>query len=165
MPETIQRVPRGLANVLGNFSALTPRVMLDELRPTIDLLQMFGNSQRQQLSAQDAALAEGTDLNIVCPDAWIVLFAFSLSVVKTATMTALRGDLLINRTTVGSGMRYASQELGPFGATETGGASVVFVPPYPLLLSPRSTLVSRLAILGTDATAFCAAFADVGVLG
>ena len=163
--ETIQRVPRGLLNVIGNFGGKTPPVLAAEVHGQLELLQMFGLHQLQSLAASNAAAAEGVGV-VVTPSArdWTILFAASGTVVKTATMTALRVLCSVNRTG-GAAVVIREEEGGPFGATETGNVTVGGLLPYPLLLPPGSTVQASAPIIGTDATAFVIVTAEFGLLG
>ena len=160
----IQRVPRALNTLLNVSGGATPAELLDGVRGVVDLLQLYGASQLQTRTATNAALAEGANLTITIPanETWI-LYSLTLLIAKTATMTALRGALFagVDVNTLGG---LASQELGPFGATETGAVRVVFYAPYPRLLFPGMVLAGAAEIIGTDAT--CNAFlsAQVGIL-
>jgi hypothetical protein len=164
MPDLIQRVPQGLLNVLSLQGGRTPVALLDELRGTIETLQMYGLMQRTIETATNAALAEGGSVIITTGNVWRVLFCATVHVTKTATMTALRSAVTIGRGNVPSIVHY-SEELGPFGATETGAANIAFVPPYPWLLPPNSLVNALLQILGTDATAVVSISAEFGILG
>lgn len=159
----VQRYPQGLLDVLALKGVTPPQLLSDELQGQIELLQFLGLTQRQVLFANNAAAAEGVTVSTGLPaGAWGILFFMSGSFTKTATMTALRGTLFINRG--GLSIAVASQELGPFGATESGVCSVTFAPAYPLLLPPGSTLLSSAQVIGTDATAAIGVQAEVGLL-
>lgn len=164
-PFTIQRIPRGLLNVLGNYGGQTPPELAQQTVGVMDILQMYGLTQLQTGFLSNAALAEGGNV-IITPSvsSWTILFSCSNFLVKTATMTAARTSIAINRVTQ-FGVAYHATEWGPFGATETGTASDGFILPYPLLCPPGTTVTGNLAILGTDATANYGVFAEFGVLG
>lgn len=163
MPFRIQRVPRGLNDLLSIFGGQTPTEMEDRLRATLDLLQVYSLTQLQKGATNNAAAAANANVNVSLGARWSVLFAASCTVVKTATVTALRGAVLLNRS--GQQQIYASAELGPFGATDTGPATVVFVPSYPLLCPPNTVVTAIAQIIGTDATANVTCSAEFGVLG
>lgn len=167
MPFKIQRVPLGLNNFLTTFGGHTPTELEDRVRAVLELTQFYGLQHKQHLSTNDPALAEGGTVSAVAgqtvDDQWAVLFVASAVFIKTATMTALRGAVQIARRS-NNRIEVASEELGPFGATETGAADVVFVPPYPLLLVPPWDIRASLKILGTDATANVTIQAEIGVL-
>jgi hypothetical protein len=165
MPERIQRVPQGLLNVIGAFGGQVPGELGGSVLGTLDLLQMYGLQQLQVLSASDAALAETGQVAITLPNTWSVLFAVAFNLTKTATMTALRARIDIVRGSASPQVGRVSQDLGPFGATETGTVQVNFIPPYPLLLPPASRIGGTMTILGTDATAATSIQAEIGLLG
>lgn len=164
MPLPIQRVPRGLSDVLSIFGGQTPQSLSDQIIGQLDLLQFYALQQRTALSAVNAAAAEGTGVTVALPAQWCLLLSAVVTVVKTATVTALRAELAVNRGSPNGGV-YRSEALGPFGATETGNASVPFVPPAPLLCPPNTTIVGVASIIGTDATASVTVVAEFGVLG
>lgn len=161
----IQRVPQGLQNLLALQGADTPIQLDDKIAGVIDLLQMYGLQQRQGASASNAAAAEGAAV-IVTPSArdWVVLFGAHGNFTKTATQTALRGEVFLNRT-AGSSILLAGEDLGPFGATETGSAAVGGYLPYPLLLPPNSFVFAQASVIGTDATAAVSCVVEFGVIG
>lgn len=164
MPEKIQRIPRGLADLLSLQSGLSPVELEDRVRGVIDITQLYGWTQRAMFQFPSAAFAENVPAVIAMPGRWIILFGVSATFAKTATLTALRGNIWLAGY-AGTGQIYASEELGPFGATETGNAIVTFVPPYPMILPPTLSIFANASIIGTDATVNIAVSADVGVLG
>jgi len=155
-PSDIQRFPRGLLNVIGNFGGVTPISLSDQVAGVLELVQCYGLSQLTSLRVNDAALAEGVPLfNLLSNTSWTVLFGASLIATKTATQTALRGSLSLSRIGLsGDAIVVAAEELGPFGATETGVGCVSWFPPYPILCPPGSNVFGRLDVLGTDAVAY-----------
>ena len=158
MPFKIQRVARGLQNLLSLSGGDGPRELEDRVRPIIDLLQLYGQSQKQILTASGTP-AEAAPVSLTTPtDAWCVLFNAAATATKTATMTALRVQLWVDTIAV------ASVEGGPFGATETGGVACPFVPPYPWILPPGTGIFATCPIIGTDATAALGISARIGVL-
>lgn len=164
MPFGIQRVPRGLADLLNIFGGATPRELEDRIRGSLDMLQMYGTTQLQSAAATNAAAAENAAVAVILSSTrWTVLFAAHGTVVKTATVTALRADVTLNRGTQFSPLLFAD-ELGPFGATETGNASFGGMLPYPLLCPPGSLVQCTARIIGTDATANVSVFAEFGTL-
>jgi hypothetical protein len=163
----IQRVPRGLGDLLSVFGGQTPQALADEVRGIVELLQFYGLSQRRVVSAQNAAAAENGGAVLTFPR-WSMLFSYSGTMVKTATMTAARIGILLNRggnTSSSEATLIDSQELGPFGATETGAAACAALCPYPLICPPGTTLTALAQIIGTDATANVIASAEIGELG
>lgn len=159
----IQRVPRGLNELLSIQGGATPVALLEHVHGVIDLLPLYGLSQLQVQTANNAALAENGNVAVVVPNnQWWILFNCHGTFVKTATATALRGD--IELVIGGNRIQTRSEELGPFGATETGNCRVCYEPSQPRLLPPASEVRAVLAILGTDATANVSINAMVGVL-
>lgn len=163
----IQRVPRGLAAVLNLFGGETPRELGKEIVGTLDLLQFYGQTQLSGQSASNAALAEGgtISINFGSGRESFVLFSLSAEIVKTATMTALSCCLELNRGAGIAAIVSGHNNLGPFGATETGTIRVGGLLPYPILCPSPSAVNFRLTILGTDATANCSLLCEFGVLG
>lgn len=163
----IQRLPRGLNDLLTIFGGETPRELEDRIRGTVDLLQFYGLTQEQVKATNVAAAAEGAVAGVqLSADRWTVLFDATLTVIKTATVTAIRGSVSVRlNNDVNQEYGLASESLDPFGATETGPASVVARINFPRLCPPNSFVIGRLDILGTDATANITTGAHFGVLG
>lgn len=165
MAEKIQRVPRGLNELLTISGGATPRLLEEHVRSTLDLLQFYGMQQLQTSLGSNAAAAEGAGAGAVLPgNVWFVLYAMTGRVVKTATMTALRLSLNLNRNTQQS-LVLMSEQFAPFGATETGTATMGVRLPYPLLCPPGTTGSCLVDILGTDANCNLTCIAEFGVLG
>lgn len=144
-----------------------PKEMLNELRPTLDLLQAYGLTQEVVQGLNNAAAAEGANVAFgLGSGTWAVLYDASVTVIKTGTVTALRASISIRlRNDPSQEFALASESLGPFGATETGAASVVWTAPYPRLIPPDSLILGRCDIIGTDATANMTVGAHFGILG
>jgi len=167
VPFRIQRVPRGLNELLSIFGGQTPVELEDRVRGTLDLLQLYGLSQERVQGLNSAALAENTNLAFALSNTqWTVLFDATVTVIKTATVTAIRASVSV-RLNADPNQEYAlaSESLGPFGATETGAATVVARLSYPRLCPPGSLIVGRLDILGTDANANVTVGAHFGTVG
>jgi hypothetical protein len=166
MAQSIQRVARGLAELMNIFGGRAPQMLLDELRGVIEATQFYGLAQVQSPTAANAALTEGSAVTITVPDnqSWL-LYGMHAVIVKTGTMTALRGSLNIGLAGAQFAVSVKGEECGPFGATETGLITIAYDCPYPKVLPPRSILQFSLQILGTDANANCGITASVGVLG
>lgn len=162
----IQRAPRGLYELLslkGQDSLPTGLEM--SVRPTIDILQLYGLQQVQIFNASNAALAEGGSVSVTLAGlTYGVLFGVVGNVIKTGTMTACELMLSVNRNNTLS-LAVAQREFSPFGATETGNAVVTWQPPYPWILVPPWNIACTLNILGTDATANVGVTAEIGILG
>jgi hypothetical protein len=161
----IQRVPRGLSQLLSTFGGQTPAELKGDVQSVLELLQFYGKTQWQLRQTNDPVMAEGGVLSMAVPanESW-VLFSMAGLIAKTATMTALRSSLLVGPDNLSASAIF-SAELGPFGATETGSARFGFALPYPFFLPPLSRCSISLDILGTDANANVLLTASVGVLG
>lgn len=165
MPFRIQRVPRGLGDLLSIFGGVTPTELEDRARLTLESLQMYGTTQLQSIFGNSAAAAEGSLISLpLNADRWTVLFCAWGAIQKTATMTALRASVVLNRRTQYSPLLFTS-DLGPFGATETGTVNLGGFLPYPLLCPPGSFVGCVANVIGTDATANVSIFAEYGTLG
>lgn len=163
MAQKIQRQPGGLAELLLTFGGVTPNIIEDSVRATLEALQFYALGNRQVISGTGAPV-EGGAIQIVTPQAWSVLFAAEANFVKTATLTALNVSLLIGRTVAMDSVCVASKEYTQFGATVTGGSRLPFVPPYPWLLPPQTRILGIPDIIGTDATITLSVRAELGVL-
>lgn len=164
MAFTIQRVPRGLADVLTIFGGETPRDLAPEVRGSLELLQLYGSTQLQVASAANAALAQNGNIDIVVPATqhWVV-FQMAALVANTATMTGLELALALGPSAALSVAVQTMEKTAGFAA----GASIriAWAAPYPRVLFPGAVLRFQLSRLGTDATANCLLSAQVGVLG
>lgn len=143
---------------------LLPQNLLTELRPVLDLLQMYGLQQRQFPSSANAALAENGIITIT-PLSSFILFGVQGIVTKTATMTALQFSIAVGRNIAEAIVVYSPGPQNPFGATETGACVLGTSLPYPRVLPQGWSVFFRLDILGTDATANCSVTAEIGLLG
>lgn len=167
MPFRIQRLPSGLNDLMSIFGGQTPVELEDRVRASVELTQYYGSSQLDVQSVNDPALAEGAALTFrPAPNNWIVLYSVSATIIKTATMTALRAAVALRlRADVAKEVGLASEELGPFGATETGAVSVIWTAPFPRIIPPNTSFVARPQIIGTDATANVTLGVHFGLLG
>lgn len=159
----IQRLPSGLANVLGLFGGILPNELAKENMGVLDLLQFYGLSQRAVLGAQNAALAPGAILTCQLPSTWCVLFGASFAIAANAAITALGASIAVNRGTP-SGPAYNSIEFPQFGVGG-GTHTLCFQPPYPMLLPPNSTVAGGVDILGGAATCAGAIVVEFGQFG
>lgn len=166
MPFKIQRVPRGLNDLLSISGGQTPIELEERVRSVLDILQLYGQSQLQTGFVNNAASAEAAVTNLTLhATSWTVLFSVNCALVKTATLTALAGRISMNRRTEFGSLLFAENNLGPFGATETGTINFGGMLPYPVLCPPGTTVGAVPAIVGTDATVNISVFAEFGVLG
>lgn len=165
MPLPIQRVPKGLSDVLSIFGGQTPQQLAEQVVGELDLLQFYGLQQRSSLQAGNAAAVQGTAVTVSTPaTSWGVLFALQGTVIKQAAMTELALWIAWQRGTPAITQVLAYGEaprLGAAGAVFT----VVFVPAYPVLLPPGSTFVANLTGLAGVANAVLGVQAEVGLLG
>lgn len=160
MPLKIQRIPRGLADVLSVFGQAQPAELEDRVRSTMDLLQFYANTQRQLRQASNPTMAEGAVVSVTVPAGqyWLLLGADAI-VAKTTTMTALA----FNVTVAGIGASFF--EAVTFGATHGGLMHCPYYPDAPRLLLPGDSVSCGLDVLGTDATASCGINCLFGVMG
>lgn len=171
MSEKIQRVPRGLLELLSIHGGLSTKMLRDDVGGVLEQLQFYGLMQRQTLEVQNAALTEANQVGLVTGPAavsaatrsWAVLFGASVHVLKTATQTALDVSLSITRGG-GAALFVANKVFTPFGAGETGTSSFGWFAPYPLLMPPTWDVNALLGILAGDANANVTLRAEVGVL-
>lgn len=166
MPFKIQRVPRGLNDLLSVFGGQSPVELEDRIRGVLELTQLYGLTQRRLVSVQNAAAAEGSGVTISVGNNWCVLFDVAVIVQKTATMTALWAVSFIQYGgQVADEIALASDDMGPFGATETGFVTLAWTAPYPRLIPPNTNVGGRATIIGTDATANVIVSGNIGILG
>lgn len=163
-PFTIQRVPRGLNDVLSIFGGRTPQLLGAESIGVIELLQFYGSSQLQTRSASNAALTQGSSISIPVPanEVWI-LFSAAVLAVRTGTMTAMAFSIRVGAS--GSEVAVAAGNASPYAATALGAFRLPYSAPFPRLLLPGSSIVATLDSLGTDANANVLLSASVGVMG
>lgn len=168
MPFKIQRVPRGLLDLLSIFGGTTPTELEDRVRPTLDMMQMYGSTQLAMFSNSDAALAENSQITFTpSADRWTVVFGGAAIITQTATMTAYHASIShsLNGSTIAQASPIFSTEITFFGATVTGTIRRPFLLPFPRLFPPGTRWFYNLDILGTDATANQSFQVVAGVLG
>jgi hypothetical protein len=163
VPFRIQRVARGLGDVLSIFGGQAPSELEDRVRATLDLLQFYGLTQRQQFS-NSGVTAEGANLSIVLPNSWCVLFAASVSCATTAALTIAGIGVSIQRGT-GNAQQPVSYSLYNITVGAGGALLDTFVPPYPLLLPPGSVISGIPHQLIGEGNVTLQVQCDVGVLG
>lgn len=168
MPEKIQRVPRGLNNLLTISGGQTPQLISDQITGTLDLLQFYGLTQVQRRQAVDAAWVEGTLMTITVPatEYWI-WYTAELSMAKSATVTTMEASLAYGPAGQQVTVQHFSRAPGTTAAAgvDTGTLVFGFQSNYPVVLLPTWTITARLDILGADANVGAALSALVGVLG
>jgi hypothetical protein len=166
MAGLVQRVPAGLLQVLNAVSGgENPRLIGEQVSGVLDLLQFYGLSQRTNLTATNAALAEGATLGIVLPNSWCVMYGIEFQVTKTATLTALSTSISLQRNAGASSSCVSDREYTAFGATVTGVQRHGWFAEYPVLMPPGSVIIARADIIGTDATVSAGLITEIGVLG
>lgn len=168
-PGSIQRVPAGLLNVLGMQSAgSTPPELAQLVSGVIDLLQFYGLTQRQVLSATQVAVGPLTDLNLELtpPTAWGILFNANANAGIVAGMTGMQIVLGLQRGATGVFAAVASKiYLNAAGDLDDSGLWAIFNPAYPLLLPPSSTLRVHLGGVAGVAGADIGVVGEIGLLG
>lgn len=165
---TIQRVPRGLSDLLSIFGGRQPQGLEESVRPTLDLLQFYGLTQRQTLFT-GGTVTEGNSVSLtMSAQNWTVLFGVHASFTKTATLTALNGAVFLDRSSGGSSavnLCLFSEDFTAFGATVTGVVNVGGLLPYAMACPPGSRVLAVPQIIGTDANNAIGLTAEFGVLG
>jgi hypothetical protein len=132
MPDRIQRVPRGLNELLTLSGGKTPIELEERVQASLDLLQFYGLTQRRVVTAVNAAIGSAVSLPVALPGSWNLLYIASMTCVGNAAMTSLVIHVTLN------GIKIASFE--PPYLTAALGHSANFVAPYPLLLEPGAVL-------------------------
>lgn len=161
MSMQIQRVPRGLANLISSFGGLTPRELEDQVRACIDATQFYGLQTYIRQLGTDPALALGGTINLTVPatEFWL-LYDVGCNIVGAAGMTSAHISFAVGPT--GSETAFFSFVPPPaIAATFQDGLTL----PYPRLLLPGWRLQLRLNNLQGVANASVAFSAGVGVLG
>lgn len=163
--DKIQRVPKGLLELLSLAGGQTPYLLSGVVHPTLDLLQFYGLTQLQSAFVTNAAVAELGQVQLQLPASWTVLFGAVVTVVKTATITDLRVSVSLNRG-VGVFLRLREEPLMPFfTAAAAGTLTLPYFSPYPLLCPPNSVIMGQPSLLEGDATCNMTVAAEFGVLG
>lgn len=143
MPDQkIQRVPRGLNELLSLSGGQTPADLEAKVQPSLDLLQFYGLTQRRIITAVNPAQPSGTAVSIPFPNllGWNLLFACSYAANGNAAFTTLAIQLRVN------GIKVAFYNVpNPAVAMEN---SISFVPPYPMMLEPGSLVEGFLTTAG-----------------
>lgn len=152
----VQRVPGGLLELLSaKTSGYTLSGLLPDVRPTLDMLQMFGLGQPiEHVVSLNAAAAPGAAATQAIPATqWWMLYAASVSIGKTATLTSA-GVSLVVLNGFGAAPVYLDRAVDtlPTAASVSLVPLVTFVPSYPMLLPPGSVLLGVVDVLGVDPT-------------
>lgn len=154
MAVLIQRIARGLTEVLGAFGAENPRELADEVRGTMALEPFYARQQLQTLSVENLALAQSGEV-FWNPTFNAYLIAASMRIVSTAAMTAYAGSIAWRpgvNTGIWVDLAHNNWNTGGLGA----GRSLCvceFVPASPFYIMPGQVIRARLDVLGVDPTA------------
>lgn len=162
MPDKIQRVPRGLLELLSLQGGRTPELLADQVAGTIELSQYYANLTPAVFVDQNAALASGGSITRGIPTAppqWWLLLGVCAQVTKTATMTRCRIS------TFARSMGLAVEEMSFITATTGLCTMATWVAPYPMLMQPGDSVTLSLDLLAGDATADVRLRLRTGILG
>lgn len=164
MPDKIQRVARGLAELLSLAGGRTPQLLVDDVQSTLDLLQFYGLQQLQTRTSTDPAAVQGSGTGITLSStSWTVLFGVDMAVTLAAAMTALSAGILLRRNTSGFIGVAESSYLGAFSAGGTYQLS--WRPAYPVLCPPGTIAFAGMNKLAGVANAALTTTAEFGTLG
>lgn len=166
MPFKIQRVPRGLGNMLSSFGGLTPAELEDRIRGTVDLTQFYGNQQRQVLSAANAGFAASLTVPAaaVTPSAssWSILFAAMGTITPVAAATTHVGFGIGLVRPGADTIMLEARDLVPVVASNL---VLSFLASYPFLIPPGASVGLMLYSTLGSATQTGGITVDFGVLG
>lgn len=163
MPFLIQRVPRGLNELLSIFGGQTPKEMEDRVRGSLELMQFYGSMLRRNFSSAATPTAQNAILSATITTNWAVLFSASCQAARTATMTALRMSVFVSGPG-GISSCVVAGEASPYAATALGTYRLQWFAPYPVLIPPNTNIFANVDSLGTDATVTIVASCDLGIL-
>jgi hypothetical protein len=168
MPLKIQRIARGLGELLSTFGGQTPAELEDRTRGTVDLTQFYGGQQRQVLSAGAGGVAQSLSApqaNVVLStNGWSVLFtAQALINGVTAATTQVGWGVFLTRANAGGSTLIAVENVQ--APVVGSNLEVSFVAPYPMILPPGSSVgVLMFSSIGA-ATQTVGITVDFGLLG
>lgn len=155
MPLPIQRVARGLTEMLGAFGPDGPRTLGDEVHGSLNLEPFYARQQQQTVS-QQATVAESGEVVFGNTNTnWLYVTAVSLQILSTATMTAYAGSIGFRQgvsTGVWVMLAHGNWNDGGLGVNRTF-VVCEWVPTFPFLMAPGNVLRGRLDALGADPTA------------
>lgn len=164
MPLKIQRVPRGLGEMLSTFGGQTPAELEDRARGVVDLTQFYGMMQRSvQTSGFVAAAASLTTMQaFIAVNSWALLFAASAAISPVNAGTTQLGYGIAIQRPGGPAQLIQSQNSVPVVGSNVAESMIL---PYPLLLPPGSAVgVLLFSTLGVG-TQTGGITADLGILG
>jgi len=161
----IQRFPPGFLELLGmRTSGALPAQLDGRISGSVDVTQLYGLANIQNLVANAAAAAEGSGAALTVPaDTWYVLYAASVHIVKTATM----GDGAFSIRVAPNGSAFGVAIATEYIVTNTScsdWAVVGWTAPYPMLLAPGTSIAAVADLVSTDATVNISIRIRVGVL-
>lgn len=166
MPFKIQRVPRGLNDLLSSFGGVTPAELEDRVQAVVELIQFYGLQQRVSLTGTSGAV--GTSLTVpgvtVTPSntSWSVLFGAHGGVTNVTAATTQLGFGICHQRPGGLPSMFETFNGVPVVASNVlVGAQM----PFPLLLPPGSTIGALLFSTLGAGTQVLTITADVGLLG
>jgi len=166
VPFQIQRLPRGLGDMLSSFGGVTPAELEDRIRGVVDLVQFYGNQQRVALSAANAGF--GTSLTVaaaaVTPSArsWSILFAAMGTITPVNAGTTHIG---IGIGLLRPGFDTIMLEARDLVPVVGSNLVVAYSSPFPLLLPPGSSVGLMLYSTLGAGTQTGGITVDFGVLG
>jgi hypothetical protein len=165
MPTKIQRVPRGVLELLSAQSGQTPTELADQVRGSLEMLQYYGLQQLQTVRFANAVATLNQTVPVTPSDRfWTVVFQASCRIVKTATQTALVGSVACQRQLGLDISNMISGEMPPYGAGAVGVDVLSYVPPYPMICPPGAIWIAR-TLVCDDATADVQIHVEYGLLG
>ncbi len=165
----VQRIPGGLLELLSaKTSGYSVTGLLPDVRPTLDMLQMFGLGQPlETVLANGPTVVEGAAVQILVPaDQWWMLYAMGMRYVKTATSYFV-GSLAISTSGATESVPLGQQYSGDLPHASTAApfvAAATFTPASPWLLPPGTALWGIVDVLGTDANVDVTLYARIARL-
>lgn len=163
MALTIQRVPRGLNDVLSIFGGQTPKGLAEEIAGIIDTLQFYGLAQ-QQFQANAANIAQdGTVVLTVPSNQYWVLFQAHVVMSITAAVTAARVSVGFSSSSLTAHCIGAAADVLTVGVVYDW--RMPWLLPYPRVLLPGTVIRAQLERLAGAANLAVGLTAQVGVLG
>lgn len=146
-PQDIQRVPRGLLELLGMQSAgATPRELAPAVSPSIELMQFYALQQQISLGTTDATMAESDAIEFTVPAnrLWLLMNAGAISSFIGAVSIACYIAI-----TPPGGFRTPLATYREVTTDATTGffPLAVYTAPYPRILLPGTVLGFYMAML------------------
>lgn len=158
----IQRYPFGMLETLAIKGVAAPSNLSETVAPTMEMLQFYGNQQRQLLTGVSAGLARGANLQAGNSQQWCIVYGANVEITKTATM------LLAGLSVFVSGpfaTIFLASDFWTVGAAVADGKwRLSWVAPYPMVFGPNTSFFANLDSC-TDAAAAVSVSFSVGILG